>query len=89
MSALLYKYHETFLHFIACTTKLPNCLVPSFSKVGTFYAFFLIAFFASSDFINSNGDHKYIRFYKRSFTEILDVSKLRLRYKNFKVKWQK
>ena len=59
-------------------------LVPSFSKLGTLYAFFLITFLASSNFINLNSDHKIISFtYKRSFTEILDVNKLRLRYKKF------
>ena len=55
-----------------------------FSKLGTLYAFFLITFLASSNFINLNSDHKIISFtYKRSFTEILDVNKLRLRYKKF------
>ena len=59
-------------------------LVPSFSKLGKLYAFFLITFLASSNFINLNSDHKIISFtYKRSFTEILDVNKLRLRYKKF------
>ena len=53
-------------------------------KLGTLYAFFLITFLASSNFINLNSDHKIISFtYKRSFTEILDVNKLRLRYKKF------
>ena len=61
-----------------------KCLVPSFSKLRTLQAFFLITFLASSNFINLNSDHKIISFtYKRSFTEILDVNKLRLRYKKF------
>ena len=41
-------------------------------------------FFADSNFINLNRDHKYISFtYKRSFTETLDVNKLRLRCGKF------
>ena len=48
------------------------------------YAFFLLTILASFNFINLNSDHKIISFtYKRSFTEILDVNKLRLRYKKF------
>ena len=74
----------SFLHFIAYTVELPKCLVPCFSKLRTLYAFFLITFLASSNFINLNSDHKIISFtYKRSFTEILDVNKLRLKYKKF------
>ena len=73
-----------FLHFIAYAVELSKCLVPSFSKLGTLYAFFLITFLASSNFINLNSDHKIIRFTdKRSFTEILDVNKHRLKYKKF------
>ena len=74
----------SFLHFIAHNVELPKCLVPSFSKLGILYTFFLITFLASSNFINLNSDHKIISFtYKRSFTEILDVNKLRLRYTKF------
>ena len=80
----LYRTLFSFLHFIAYAVELSKCLVPSFSKLGTLYAFFLITFLASSNFINLNSDHKIISFtYKRSFTEILDVNKLRLRYKKF------
>ena len=43
-----------------------------------------MTFLASSNFINLNGDHKIISLtYKRSFTEIYDVIKLRRRYKKF------
>ena len=74
----------SFFHFIAHNVELPKCLVPSFSKLGILYTFFLITFLASSNFISLNGDHKIISFpYKRSFTEILDVNKLRLKYKKF------
>ena len=74
----------SFLHFIAYTVELPKCLVHCFSKLRTLYAFFLITFLASSNFINLNSDHKIISFtYKRSFTEILDVNKLKFRYKKF------
>ena len=38
----------SFLHFITYTVELPKCLVPSFSKRGTLYTFFLITFLASS-----------------------------------------
>ena len=77
----------SFLHFITHNVELPKCLVPSFSKLGIFYAFFLITFLANSNFINLNSNHKIISFtYKISFTEILDVDKLRLRYKRFHVK---
>ena len=77
----------SFLHFIALNVELPKYLVPSFSKLGIFYAFFLITFLASSNFINLNSNHKIISLtYKISFTEILDVDKLRLRYKKFQVK---
>ena len=73
----------SFLHFIAHNVELPKCLV-SFSKLGILYIFFLITFLAGSNFINLKSDHKIISFtYKRSFTEILDVNKLRLRYKKF------
>ena len=74
----------SFLHFITYAVELPKCLVPSFLKLGTLYAFFLLTILASSNFINLNSDHKIISFtYKRSFAEILDVSKLSLRYKKF------
>ena len=74
----------SFLQFIAHNVELPKCFVPSFSKLGILYTFSLITFLASSNFINLNSDHKIISFtYKRSFTEILDVNKLRLRYKKF------
>ena len=74
----------SFLHFIAHNVELPKCLVPSFSKLGILYTFFLITFLAGSNFINLKSDHKIISFtYKRSFTEILDVNKLRLRYTKF------
>ena len=74
----------SFLHFTAHNVELPKCLVPSFSKLGILYTFFLITFLAGSNFINLKSDHKIISFtYKRSFTEILDVNKLRLRYKKF------
>ena len=44
----------------------------------------MIKFLASLNFINLNGDHKIISFtYKRSFTEIYYVIKLRRRYKKF------
>ena len=52
----------SLLHFIAYTTELPKRLVPSFSKLGTLYAFFLIALLSSFIFINLNSDHKNITF---------------------------
>ena len=56
---------------------MPKRLVSSFSKLGILYAYFLILFFAGSNFINLNSDHKNISFtHKKSFTEILDVNKL-------------
>ena len=56
----------------------------SFLHFMILYTFFLITFLASSNFINLNSDHKIISFtHKRSFTEILDVNKLRLRYTKF------
>ena len=71
-------YLFSFLYFLTYTIGLPKSLVCSFSKLGTLYAFFLIVFFASSNFINLNSDHKNISFtYKRSITGILDVNKLR------------
>ena len=74
----------SFLHFIAHNVELPKCLVPSFSRLGKLYTFFLITFLAGSNFINLKSDHKIISFtYKISFTEILDVNKLRLRYNKF------
>ena len=74
----------SFLHFITYAVELPKCLVPSFLNFETFYAFFLLTFLASSNFINLNSDNKIISFTcKRSFTEISDVSKLRPRYKKF------
>ena len=81
--AVIYNLFS-FLHFIAHNFELPKCLVPSFSKLGILYTFFLITFLASSNFINLNGDHKIISLtYKRSFTEIYDVIKLRRKYKKF------
>ena len=72
----------SFLHFIARNVELPKCLIPSFSKLRILYTFFLITFLAGSNLINLKSDRKIISFtYKRSFTEILDVNKLRLRYK--------
>ena len=74
----------SFFHFIAHNVELPKCLVPSFSKLGILYTFFSIRFLASSNFISLNSDLKIISFtYKRSFAEILDVNKLRLKYKKF------
>ena len=72
----------SFLHFIAHNVELPKCLIPSFSKLRILYTFFLITFLAGSNLISLKSDRKIISFtYKRSFTEILDVNKLRLRYK--------
>ena len=74
----------SFLHFLTYIIELPKRLGCSFSKPGTLYAFFLIVFFANSNFINLNRDHKNISFtYKRSFTEILDVNEFRLRCEKF------
>ena len=67
-------------HFLTDIIKLSKCLLSSFSKLGRSYAFFLIVFFASSNFINLNSNHKNISFsLKRLITEILDVNKLRCR----------
>ena len=58
------KTHDlfSFLHFIAYTVESPKCLVASFSKLGRLYAFFLIPFLASSNFVNLNSDLKTISF---------------------------
>ena len=75
----------SFLRFLTYIIELPKRLGSSFSKPGKLYAFFLIAFFANSNFINLNRDHKNINFtYKRTSTEILDVNKLRLRCEKFR-----
>ena len=57
----------------------------TFSKLRILYTFFLVTFLAGSNLINLKSDRKIIISftYKRSFTEILDVNKLRLRYKKF------
>ena len=74
----------SFLHFPTYIIELPKRLGSSFSKPGTLYAFFLIVFFPNPNFINLNRDHKSISFtYERSFIEILDVNKLRLRCEKF------
>ena len=74
----------SFLHFLTHIIELPKRLESSFSKPGTLYAFFLIAFLANSNLINLNRDHKNISFtYKRSSTEILDVNNLKVRWDKF------
>ena len=73
-----------FFHFLTYIIEVPKRLGSFFSKPRTLYAFFLTVFFAYSNFINLNRDHKNISFaYERSFTEILDVSKLKLRFEKF------
>ena len=68
METSQFKEHDfcgnlfSFLHFVAYTIELPKCLVPFFSKLGTLYAFFLIALLSSSNFINLNSDQKNISF---------------------------
>ena len=42
----------SFLHFLTYIIELPKRLGSSFSKTRTLYAFFLIVFFANSNFMN-------------------------------------
>ena len=68
---IFFFFFFSFFHFLTYIIELPKRLGSSFSKPGTLYVFFLIVFFAVSNFTNLNRYHKNISFtYEGSFTQI-------------------